>query len=112
MSHLIYLASPYSHADASVRQDRYVAVCKAASRLMVESGAVVFSPIAHSHPIAELGGLDGMNHEFWMHQCLPMVERSDELVILAIDGWDRSRGVAAERQQAQLCNIPIRLIEP
>jgi nucleoside 2-deoxyribosyltransferase len=108
---LIYLASPYSHPDPDVRQRRYVEACMAAAKLM-EEGAAVFSPIAHGHSVAEHGGLPAMDHEFWMAQCLPWVERCDELVILTLDGWRESRGIQCEIAQASLVDIPVRLLEP
>lgn len=49
---MIYLASPYSHADPAVQRHRYKEAQRATAEMMIE-GRVVFSPIAHSHPIAE-----------------------------------------------------------
>ena len=51
---VIYLASPYTHSDASVRESRFDAACKATAEL-VRSGQVVFSPIAHGHPLVRFG---------------------------------------------------------
>ena len=42
----IYLATPYSHKDPQVRQNRYEHACKVAGKLM-EEGNLVFCPIAH-----------------------------------------------------------------
>lgn len=112
MSLLVYLASPYSHADSDVRQRRYVEVCRAAATLMLApERPVVFSPIAHSHPVAEHGGLHATDHQFWMGQCLPMLSRSDELAVLCIDGWRESRGVREEIGYAMDLDIPVRYIE-
>jgi hypothetical protein len=51
---MIYLASPYSDADPAVEQARFDTVCRAAAAIM-RQGLLVFSPIAHSHPIARFG---------------------------------------------------------
>jgi len=51
---LIYLASPYSHPDPSVRQERYEAACKATAAMM-RQGYHVYSPIAATHPPANYG---------------------------------------------------------
>jgi hypothetical protein len=51
---LVYLASPYTHADKAVMEDRFRAACRYAACLM-RRGINVFSPIAHSHPIAQFG---------------------------------------------------------
>jgi len=105
---LIYLASPYSHPDEAVRHERYEHACRAAARIM-ERGHVVFSPIAHSHSVAaHLPETLLMDHEFWMKQCLPMVECCHELWVLDIDGHATSRGVRAEIIHAWKRDIPIR----
>ena len=51
---MIYLASPYSHPDATVREARFQAACRATASL-IRAGHEVFSPIAHSHPLAAFG---------------------------------------------------------
>ncbi len=47
---MIYLASPYTHVDAAVRESRFDAACLAMSTLM-RAGLSVYSPIVHSHPL-------------------------------------------------------------
>lgn len=42
---MIYLASPYTHANAAIRQQRFDAVCRVAAELMRRS-EIFFSPIA------------------------------------------------------------------
>lgn len=51
---MIYLASPYTHSDVHVREWRFREACRAAAALL-RAGITVFSPIAHSHPIAAFG---------------------------------------------------------
>ena len=50
---MIYLASPYSHPDADVRQARHDLAVEAAIAIMQDIGEAVFSPIAHSHYMHE-----------------------------------------------------------
>ena len=50
---MIYLASPFSHPDAGVRQQRFEAACRAAAAL-IRQGKTVFAPIAHSYGILRL----------------------------------------------------------
>ncbi len=92
---MIYLASPYSHEDINVRTARFWQACDAAA-VLIQQGYSVFSPIAHSHPIAGHGGLDAMDGELWARQDAPFVEACDSLVVLKLDGWDTSAGIAAE----------------
>lgn len=104
---MIYLASPYSHPEPTMRETRYALACKAAATLMSQ-GHVVYSPIAHSHPIAaHLPEALLLDHEFWMKQCLPMVERCAAVWVLTIPGWEQSRGVAREIAHAEARAKPI-----
>ena len=91
---LIYLASPYSHPDPLVRHDRFLLACRAAGWL-IRHGITVFSPIAHSHPIAmavEMGGC----FDTWQRHNRRWLEACDELAVLTVEGWQQSRGVAGE----------------
>ena len=104
---LIYLASPYSHDDAAVRQSRYEAVCRAAGS-MIARGLDVYSPIAHSHGIAEHSEHANTSWQDWERLDLAMLCRSDALVVLMLDGWSVSVGVRAELQFAhESMRIPV-----
>lgn len=91
---LIYLASPYSSPHPDIREHRFICVCNYAAR-MIRNGHLVFSPIAHSHPIADIGRLAG-NWQYWSRFDFAMLRRCDELWILQLDGWDLSEGIKAE----------------
>jgi hypothetical protein len=95
---MFYLASPYSHPDPAIRQHRFEVACEAAVKL-IRMGHVVFSPIAHSHTM-HLAGLPG-DWEFWKRQDEWFVSHCERLVVLTIDGWKESRGVAAEIEIAK-----------
>lgn len=105
MSELIYIASPYSHKAMSVMRDRFDAVCDYAGRLM-QLGHVVYSPIAHSHPIAMRTGLP-TDWDYWKTFDHAMITRSTSLMVLQLPGWDVSKGVTAEIQMAQALGIPV-----
>ena len=123
---LVYLASPYSATAEQVKsyvgheaalqeiqgsvarmiqQSRYSQVCAAASWLL-DAGVHVFSPIAHSHGIAEAGNMD-INWQAWAALDAVVLRRSDVLVVLMIEGWDESVGVAAEINLAQEADLPV-----
>jgi hypothetical protein len=44
---MIYLASPFTHDDPAVRQQRFEAACRAAA-ILISQGKTVFSPIMRS----------------------------------------------------------------
>lgn len=91
---LIYLASPYSDHDAETQRLRHRVACYAAGT-MIRHGYRVFSPIAHSHKIAEHTHLHG-DWETWRDFDLHMLAMCDLLVVLTIPGWKKSRGVECE----------------
>ena len=91
---LIYLASPYSHPDAAVRERRFREVAAAAGRMM-RTGIFPFSPIAHTHPIAVECDLP-KGWDFWERFDRAFIARCSELWVLTLDGWQDSKGVTAE----------------
>ena len=90
---MIYLASPYSHPDPAVREQRFRAACRATAA-QLRAGAVVFSPIVHSHPLVEFGLPTAWSA--WERIDRVYLERCDEVVVLMLDGWEESAGVRAE----------------
>lgn len=97
MSKRIYLASPYSHEDRKVRKARFDAVCWKAAELM-EEGFIVFSPIAHSHSIAQhMLEKRVCDFDFWIEQDLDYIRLwADELYVFCLYGWAASKGVLRE----------------
>lgn len=107
---LVYLASPYSHPDGHVRTKRFEEVCKKAAELM-GAGYLVFCPIAHSHPIEVIGMPDIKSGDWWLRQDFAILKACDELVVLKMDGWDKSYGVGKEIEFAKNHNIPVVYME-
>lgn len=100
-----YLAIPYSHPDPAVREERFQMVCRVAAHLM-SLGQVIYSPIAHSHPIALAGELP-VDWEYWKSVAATMIRHAEKLTVVMLPGWDQSKGVAAEIEMAENLGIPI-----
>ncbi len=109
---VIYLASPYSHPDPHVREERFREACRHAARL-IEEGHDVFSAIAHSHPVATHAD-DPLpsGWSFWRHVDLPFLARASELRVLRLDGWQASEGVRAEIAWAERMGTPVTYEDP
>lgn len=105
-----YLASPYSHPDPAVVQWRYEQAVLAAGRLM-RRGAVVFSPIAHSHVIAAAVSLP-TTWEYWREIDTVFVRAAARLTVLQLDGWLNSRGVQDEIGIAVRYGVPVDYLKP
>lgn len=106
----IYLASPYSHPSPCVRINRWNAVCRAAGELM-NAGTIVFSPIAHSHPISVQCDLP-LGWDFWSAFDRAYIEWCDALMVLQLPGWKESVGVRAEIEIARDVGKPVEFMEP
>lgn len=104
---LIYLASPYNHAEESVREERFKLICGVAAQLMSQ-GVHLFCPIAHTHPIAVCGDLP-RGWQYWREYDL--ITACDELWIVKIDGWRESEGIKGEIDIAKNLRKPIKYIE-
>jgi hypothetical protein len=106
----IYLASPYSHAESHVRAERFDAVALATAYVMEEFGYVVYSPIVHSHVVAQY--LDNeLDHKFWLTQDLSHIATCNELWVYKIEGWDTSFGVSWEIGLCNGLDIEVKYLE-
>jgi hypothetical protein len=102
---LTYLAGPYSHKHRTVRVRRFHALNRAAAHLMMQ-GHNVFSPISHSHPLADKHDLP-KGWEFWEKFDRAYLRCSRQVIVLTLDGWKTSTGVNAEIKIAVEMGIPI-----
>jgi nucleoside 2-deoxyribosyltransferase len=98
----IYLSIPYSwNPDVSYK------VANEISAKLMQEGNIVFSPISHSHPIAEYLPKElQTDSDWWMTQDLYWIEHCDEIVIVDLFEYDgtrliqESRGVQMEYKRA------------
>lgn len=100
----IYLAIPYSGMCPS----SYFQATRATA-LILKSGYNVFSPITHSHPLAEYGLPE--RWEFWEKIDYQFLDWADELWVLIPEEGPRmvekSTGVQAEIKYAEAKDMPI-----
>jgi len=110
---MVYLASPYTHAEKAVEQERFIAATKACGWLMNNHPEVqmFYSPIAHTHPIAQVCTLPGV-WQFWAAADETILSRSSEIWILCISGRKKSTGVNAEIKIAQKFGLPVKYVIP
>lgn len=104
---MIYLASPYTHDDPAIMKERYEGVCRVAARLM-KQGHYVYSPIAHSHGIAQYGLPLGW--EYWERISYAFLNLCKEIWVVTMPGWRHSIGVLAEIAHAEAQGKPVRYV--
>ena len=89
---LIYLASPYAHPSASVREARLDAVRHVCGKL-VNEGKIVLSPMVYSGELAVRGFHPPQG---WYAWDLQFLGRADELLVLQLPGWEESRSAGGD----------------
>lgn len=108
---MVYLSSPYSNPDDAIREQNYKTVSLIAAQ-MVYNGELAFSPISYGHNLSEFKEMPANNWSFWYNFCIGFLLKSDKLIVVKMNGWDRSVGVAGEIEVAIKNNIPIEYMEP
>ena len=109
MKTLIYLATPYSDPDPTIREQRFCIVNGVAARLMRE-GYHIFSPISHTHPIALAGDLP-KGWDFWHEFDKAVLSACAKVIVLRQPGWETSTGVKAEIKLAQEMGLSVEYID-
>jgi hypothetical protein len=102
---MYYLASPYSHPDPQVREERYLSVMKRSAELLNQN-VYVFSPILYSHEMSKLYQMP-TDAAWWWDFNRTIMDKCDGLILHAIPGWKESVGVAQEMQYAKDINLQI-----
>lgn len=90
-----YLASPYSHPDPKVREERTKCVHHVLSVLLAQ-GLYVYSPIWAAHEAAKKHDLP-KDHVWWKGFNESFLRPAYGLIIATLDGWRESDGVEWER---------------
>lgn len=93
-ANLCYLATPYSKFPGGITA-AFEAACAIAGELL-KQGVKVYSPIAHTHPIATYAEIDPLDHNIWLPFDEAMMVAADVIVVARLPGWEESRGVAHE----------------
>ena len=97
MSVLSYLSVPYSGHGREVMVERALLARAAASRLIL-GGRLVLCPVIMNHEVLmHLGDdVDGVPKGYWRELEEHLAPACQDLVVLALPGWERSRGVGRE----------------
>lgn len=102
---MVYLASPYVDEDDQEMEDRYKEVCNAVATL-IDKKVFVYSPIVMFHPIAKIYDLP-KGHTFWAKLNEDVLSKCDYMLVLRLDGWKKSKGIADEILFCQENDIPV-----
>lgn len=104
-----YLATPYSKYPAGL-EFAFSHACNVAGRLLAE-GVHVYSPIAHTHPVAQYGGLDPFCHDTFLPLDKKIMEHAHGCLVIKMPGWESSKGILWEVEYFEKAGRPIELLE-
>lgn len=108
---LAYLATPYSKYENGNLELAFRDAARLAAQIMI-AGIKVYSPIAHTHPLAVYGDIDPLDHDIWLPFDEAMMTASDVLIVARMKGWDQSKGIAHEIQFFERAGKPIFDLDP
>lgn len=106
---MIYLASPYSDSDPSIVEKRFK-LASQATVIALNRGEIIYSPIVHCHQLAIDYDLP-KTFDFWQSYNFGMINHCTTVFVLAIDGWDKSVGVAGEIEYAKKKGKPVVFVD-
>jgi len=112
---LAYLATPYSKYEGGNLELAFRDAARLAANLML-AGIRVYSPIAHTHPLAVYGNVDPLDHDIWLPFDEAMMQRCDVLIVAQMNGWKESKGIDheikffAERRRTIFLLDPVSMI--
>jgi hypothetical protein len=106
----IYLATVYTSHPQGLNA-AFLEACKVTAKFM-KLGIPVVSPIAHSHPVAVHGGLDQVDHDFWMDADRPLMDNASALMVVRMQNWGESKGIRREIEVFKEAGKPIFFVDP
>ena len=101
----IYIASPYTHKDPKVMQERYE-YAMAVGAYMATLGHICFEPINSCHVMSTQYDLP-KGYEFWKKRDRAMIGASGSVLVLQLPGWVTSVGVDDEIGHAKNLELPV-----
>ena len=113
---LVYVASVYSQGNANkeLREKRFQFVKDWVGLHFMTYikgyDKVLYSPIIHNHLIAEDHDLPA-TWDFWRGVDTVILRHCSALIVLKMDGWEKSVGITCEIDTAKMLNIPIQYID-
>lgn len=104
-----YLGTPYSKYPSGL-DEAFKDAARAAAHL-VRGGVRVYSPIAHTHPVAIYGGIDPFDHDVWLPADRPFMDAACGLIVVKMPSWRESYGLKVEIDTFEAAGKPVKEME-
>lgn len=101
---IIYLACPFRHDDPKIMKIRCASAHYVAAQLS-SKGCYVFSPLTHNEVLVQLHPEISKHH--WIDFDLAFLKLCHRLMILKLEGWDKSWGIQKEIEFAKKHGIVV-----
>ena len=105
-----YLGSPYSKYPGGMEEAaRKISEIGGA---LIRLGIPIFSPIAHTHPIAMAAGMDPLDHKIWLPADAPLMARAHGMILAQMATWRESYGLGVEQDVFKSSDRPVVFLDP
>lgn len=104
-----YVATPYTSYRGRLC-DAFLDACRVTAWLLKQN-VRCYSPITATHSIAEHGGIDPLDHDFWMAVDRPLMDAACGIVIVKLYGWEESEGITCEMARFVASGKPVRYLD-
>lgn len=106
---MIYLASPYTHQNKAIEEERYT-VTMEVTAILISRGLPIFSPIVHCHPMAQQFDMP-TDAKSWELYNGDFIRKASSMYVLTIAGWKESKGVTQEIILANRLAMPVHYVD-
>ena len=103
--HFWYFGTEYSKYRYGT-YNAWLMACREAAAL-IKRGISIYSPIAHTHPIAVYGEIDPLDHDIWLPADEPFMRAARGMILLMTPDWRTSRGLKHEVEFFTAAEKPI-----
>lgn len=100
-----YLASPYTHDDPNVIENR-VESAHTLFCVLTSFGLHIYNATYETHRAAHLHKLP-THFEFWKEHNSAFIQPGAGVIVHEQDGWEESRGVKHEIEEARTAGLPV-----
>lgn len=107
-----YISNPYNGTDEQ-REERARIAAHVCGRLL-KKGIHSWSPIVHNHAMMKTFNQFTLEERrsVILDFDFSLLKASKGMIVLTIDGWDKSYGVKAEIELCQKLSIPVKYLDP
>lgn len=100
-----YVATPYTKYPDGINA-AFSEACRVTA-FLIKSGLPVFSPIAHTHPVATHSDLDPLDYTIWQPADQPLVDAAQGIIVVRMPGWEASTGIRYEIEEFRKAGKPV-----